>query len=126
MEEKLLSLIDELRNRLDIEPDSQDVWELVNYMNCDGTLRFYKDDMAIDIDIVKGEVRNSSKNIVLTKFFRLNVPHPAYVIGLEDNVKEFAIRHNIPQIFVDMDDFVNRLTQAINVMEKASVVSEPY
>ena len=56
--DKLLSLIDELSNRLDMEPDAQDVWELVEYMNCDGRLRFYNKDTAIDIDFVDGDIRH--------------------------------------------------------------------
>lgn len=125
MKDKFLSLIDELRNRLDMEPDSQDVWELVEYMNCDGRLRFYNKDIAIDIDFVDGDIRHSSKGITLSKNFKIQMVHPTYLIGIEDNVKEFSIRHQIPHIFVNMDDFVNRLAQAINVMEKCNVVSEP-
>ena len=124
--DKLLSLIDELGNRLDMEPDAQDVWELVEYMNCDERLRFYKDDIAIDIDFVDGDIRHSSKDITLSKSFRINMVHPTYLIGLKDDVKEFSIKHQIPHIFINMDDFVNRLAQAINVMEKCNVVSEPY
>lgn len=124
--DKLLSLIDELGNRLDMEPDAQDVWELVEYMDCDGRLRFYKDDIAIDIDFVDGDIHHSSKGITLSKSFRINLMHPTYLIGLENDVKEFSIKHQIPHIFINMDDFVNRLTQAINVMEKCNVVSEPY
>ena len=124
--DKLLSLVDELRNRLDMEPDAQDVWELVEYMNCDGRLRFYNNDIAIDIDFVNGDIRYSSKGITLSKSFRINMVHPTYLIGIENDVKEFSIRHQIPHIFVNMDDFVNRLAQAINVMEKCNVVSEPY
>ena len=124
--DKLLSLIDELGNRLDMEPDAQDVWELVEYMNCDGRLRFYNKDIAIDIDFIDGDIRHSSKDITLSKSFRINMVHPTYLIGIEDNVKEFSIRHQIPHIFINMDDFVNRLAQAINVMEKCNVVSEPY
>lgn len=124
--DKLLSLIDELSKRLDMEPDAQDVWELVEYMNCDGRLRFYKDDIAIDIDFVDGDIRHSSKYITLSKSFRINVVHPTYLIGLENDVKEFSIKHQIPHIFINMDDFVNRLAQAINVMEKCNVVSDPY
>lgn len=124
--DKLLSLIDELSNRLDMEPDAQDVWELVEYMNCDGRLRFYNDDIAIDIDFVDGDIRHSSKGITLSKSFRINVVHPTYLIGIEDDVKEFYIQHQIPHIFINMDDFVNRLVQAINVMEKCNVVSDTY
>ena len=124
--DKLLSLVDELRNRLDMEPNAQDVWELVEYMNCDGRLRFYNNDIAIDIDFVNGDIRHSSKGITLSKSFRINMVHPTYLIGIENDVKEFSIRHQIPHIFVNMDDFVNRLAQAINVMEKCNVVSEPY
>ena len=124
--DKLLSLIDELGNRLDMEPDAQDVWELVEYMDCDGRLRFYKDDIAIDIDFVDGDIHHSSKDITLSKSFRINLMHPTHLIGLENDVKEFSIKHQIPHIFINMDDFVNRLTQAINVMEKCNVVSEPY
>lgn len=124
--DKLLSLVDELSNRLDMEPDSQDVWELAEYMNCDGRLRFYNGDIAIDIDFVDGDICHSSKGITLSKSFRINMVHPTYLIGIEDNVKEFSIRHQIPHIFINMDDFVNRLAQAINVMEKCNVVSEPY
>lgn len=124
--DKLLSLIDELGNRLDMEPDAQDVWELVEYMNCDGRLRFYKDDIAIDIDFVDGDIRHSSKDITLSKSFRINVVHPVYLIGIENDVKEFSIKHQIPHIFINMDDFVNRLIQAINVMEKCNVVSDTY
>lgn len=123
--DKLLSLVDELSNRLDMEPDAQDVWELVEYMNCDGRLRFYNKDIAIDIDFVDGDIRHSSKDITLSKSFRINLMHPTYLIGLENDVKEFSIKHQIPHIFVNMDDFVNRLAQAINVMEKCNVVSEP-
>ena len=126
MKDKFLSLIDELRNRLDMEPDSQDVWELAEYMNCDGRLRFYNNGIAIDIDFVNGDIRHSSKGITLSKSFRINMVHPTYLIGIEDDVKEFSIRHQIPHIFINMDDFVNRLAQAINVMEKCNVVSEPY
>lgn len=124
--DKLLSLIDELSNRLDMEPDAQDVWELVEYMNCDGRLRFYNKDIAIDIDFVDGDIRHSSKGITLSKSFRINVVHPTYLIGIENDVKEFSIKHQIPHIFINMDDFVNRLVQAINVMDKCNVVSEPY
>lgn len=123
--DKLLSLVDELGNRLDMEPDAQDVWELVKYMNCDGRLRFYNKDIAIDIDFVDGDIRHSSKGITLTKSFRINMVHPVYLIGIENDVKEFSIKHQIPHIFVNMDDFVNRLAQAINVMEKCNVVSDP-
>lgn len=126
MKDKFLSLIDELRNRLDMEPDSQDVWELAEYMNCDGRLRFYNKDIAIDIDFVDGDIRHSSKDITLSKNFKIQMVHPTYLIGIEDDVKEFSIRHQIPHIFINMDDFVNRLAQAINVMEKCNVVSEPY
>lgn len=126
MKDKFLSLIDELRNRLDMEPDSQDVWELAEYMNCDGRLRFYNGDIAIDIDFVDGDIRHTSKGITLSKNFKIQMVHPTYLIGIEDNVKEFSIRHQIPHIFINMDDFVNRLAQAINVMEKCNVVSEPY
>jgi len=124
--DKLLSLIDELSNRLDMEPDAQDVWELVEYMNCDGQLRFYNGDIAIDIDFVNGDIRHSSKGITLSKTFKIQIVHPTYLIGIEDDVKEFSIKHQIPHIFINMDDFVNRLAQAINVMEKCNVVSEPY
>ena len=124
--DKLLSLIDELSNRLDMEPDAQDVWELVEYMNFDGRLRFYNKDTAIDIDFVDGDIRHSSKDITLSKSFRINMVHPTYLIGLKDDVKEFSIKHQIPHIFVNMDDFVNRLAQAINVMEKCNVVSDTY
>ncbi len=124
--DKLLSLIDELSNRLDMEPDAQDVWELVEYMNCDGRLRFYNKDIAIDIDFVDGDIRHSSKGITLSKSFRINMVHPVYLIGLENDVKEFSMKHQIPHIFINMDDFVNRLTQAINVMEKCNVVSDTY
>ena len=124
--DKLLSLIDELGNRLDMEPDAQDVWELVEYMNCDGRLRFYNKDTAIDIDFVDGDIRHSSKDITLSKSFRINMVHPTYMIGLKDDVKEFSIKHQIPHIFINMDDFVNRLAQAINVMEKCNVVSDTY
>ena len=124
--DKILSLVDELRNRLDMEPDAQDVWELVEYMNCDGRLRFYNNDIAIDIDFVDGDIRHSSKGITLSKSFRINMVHPTYLIGIEDDVKEFSIRHQIPHIFINMDDFVNRLAQAINVMEKCNVVSDTY
>lgn len=126
MKDKFLSLIDELRNRLDMEPDSQDVWELAEYMNCDGRLWFYNGDIAIDIDFVDGDIRHSSKGITLSKNFKIQMVHPTYLIGIENNVKEFSIRHQIPHIFINMDDFVNRLAQAINVMEKCNVVSEPY
>lgn len=124
--DKLLSLVAELSNRLDMEPDAQDVWELVEYMNCDGRLRFYNGDIAIDIDFVDGDIRHSSKGITLSKNFKIQMVHPTYLIGIEDDVKEFSIRHQIPHIFINMDDFVNRLAQAINVMEKCNVVSEPY
>ena len=126
MKDKFLSLIDELRNRLDMEPDSQDVWELAEYMNCDGRLRFYNGDIAIDIDFVDGDIRHSSKGITLSKNFKIQMVHPTYLIGIEDDVEEFFIKHQIPHIFINMDDFVNRLAQAINVMEKSNVVSEPY
>lgn len=125
MKDKFLSIIDELRFRLDMEPDSQDVWELAEYMNCDGRLRFYNGDIAIDIDFVDGDIRHSSKGITLSKNFKIQMVHPTYLIGIEDDVKEFSIRHQIPHIFINMDDFVNRLAQAINVMEKCNVVSEP-
>lgn len=124
--DKLLSLIDELGNRLDMEPDAQDVCELVEYMNCDGRLRFYNKDTAIDIDFVDGDIRHSSKGITLSKNFKIQMVHHTYLIGIEDDVKEFSIRHQILHIFINMDDFVNRLAQAINVMEKCNVVSEPY
>ena len=124
--DKLLSLIDELSNRLDMEPDAQDVWELVEYMNCDGRLRFYNGDIAIDIDFVDGDIRHSSKGITLSKSFRINVVHPVYIIGIENDVKEFSIKHQIPHIFINMDDFVNSLAQAISVMDKCNVVSDTY
>ena len=81
---------------------------------------------SYNIDFVDGDIRHSSKDITLSKNFKIQMVHPTYLIGIEDDVKEFSIRHQIPHIFINMDDFVNRLAQAINVMEKCNVVSEPY